>query len=1044
LKNKLRLRSIPTWRILPFFLSIIVLGSGLFLFFFLGHVKNAFSAANSDYQSNGSGNWNTANIWQKNSSSWATATTAPTSADGIITIRSGHTITITANVTADQIIINPGGTLILNSGVTLTLANGTGNDLDVSGVFKNAGTVTISSGATIVYQNGGTYQHNYTSTAGTIPIGTWNTGSICEIKGFTTNTTMPSGMNQAFDTFKWNCTSQSADINFLGALTSFTGDFQVVSTGANQLLFSNNSLNFALTGDLIINGGILTVNNGSGKTTTFNQTGNVSITGGAFIFVSGTSSVGTFNLTGNYTQTGGSFDFASGAWAMGTMNTSGNFTHSGGTLTASGILVLGKTVFNNTGTQSYTASGNTVSGNVDYVVNSGAILNMGTSSMFGRNFTLNSGGSLGIGSPDGITTSASLGNIQVSGTRSYNTGANYIYNGTGNQVTGNGLPSSINTLTVNNGNILSLTNSVSIAGTLTFQSGKIKTGNNEVNIINTSTSSISGYTNLLYVSGNLRRSISASGAYSFPVGTDTYSELMTVTLTGVTGVTSLLSNFTIVNTNDTINGMSVDVNSTPMTEMLDYGYWSLIPNSSLTGGSYAVQLSETGHSNTLSPTTIIGLLSRTGSTAQWSAIGAYSAGTVSSNTITSQVSTMNNFYQFGIAIGEFPSFSNPTLKSGTAGQVGAIYLFPNIMKGIDAWVEIKNIAGGATLSSIDNTGSGYNASFQPFVSYPANSNGYVEWKFMFKKAGTSTDTTIKKMIITGVDLDGSSNSASDWTEEFVSATPPSSYLLDPATILTVDMSNNLYTATSSTYQSGNIDTAHHESMFQVNYYNVNNILYRTGAINHSPSSSTRQSSIIFKGFYFAGGVVTLPIKLMYFNAKMIKQKVKLTWETAAEINNDYFTIERSEDGINFNRLFTKRGAGNSTIPKFYEMTDENPLPDQAYYRLKQTDYDGKFTYSNIRTVNNKTSLNESEIVIQSISPNPFQSDLQINFNVKSKGTVKISLINNEGKLLENNKVPVDEGSAHYNFEKTDLLKPGTYFIIVEQNGERQTKKVIKN
>ncbi|MBK6398444.1 MAG: hypothetical protein IPF75_09295 [Bacteroidetes bacterium] len=73
---------------------------------------------------------------------------------------SGHTVTITGNLTADQIVVNSGGTLVQNS-VTLTLNNGTGTDLNVSGTFRNGGTVSINSSAVIAYQSGGKYQHNF-------------------------------------------------------------------------------------------------------------------------------------------------------------------------------------------------------------------------------------------------------------------------------------------------------------------------------------------------------------------------------------------------------------------------------------------------------------------------------------------------------------------------------------------------------------------------------------------------------------------------------------------------------------------------------------------------------------------------------------------------------------------------------------------------------------------------------------------------------------------------------------------------------------------
>jgi len=73
--------------------------------------------------------------------------------------------------------------------------------------------------------------------------------------------------------------------------------------------------------------------------------------------------------------------------------------------------------------------------------------------------------------------------------------------------------------------------------------------------------------------------------------------------------------------------------------------------------------------------------------------------------------------------------------------------------------------------------------------------------------------------------------------------------------------------------------------------------------------------------------------------------VRCEWSTASEINNDYFTIERSTEGIHFDSLLSVKGAGNSTTRLFYSADDDHPLNGNSYYRLKQTNYDGSFSYS---------------------------------------------------------------------------------------------------
>ncbi len=92
----------------------------------------------------------------------------------------------------------------------------------------------------------------------------------------------------------------------------------------------------------------------------------------------------------------------------------------------------------------------------------------------------------------------------------------------------------------------------------------------------------------------------------------------------------------------------------------------------------------------------------------------------------------------------------------------------------------------------------------------------------------------------------------------------------------------------------------------------------------------------------------LPIELTRFNAEREGEYVNLTWITATERNNDYFTIEQSVNGFDFVVVGYMNGAGNSSSPLAYKLIDSSPeLEKVSYYRLKQTDFDGQYAYSNI-------------------------------------------------------------------------------------------------
>jgi hypothetical protein len=102
--------------------------------------------------------------------------------------------------------------------------------------------------------------------------------------------------------------------------------------------------------------------------------------------------------------------------------------------------------------------------------------------------------------------------------------------------------------------------------------------------------------------------------------------------------------------------------------------------------------------------------------------------------------------------------------------------------------------------------------------------------------------------------------------------------------------------------------------------------------------------------------IALPIELLYFNC--VKSDLisnKLNWSTASENNNDYFSIEKTTDGINFHTISNVDGAGNSYSNINYEYEDYDISEGITYYRLKQTDFDGKYQHSPIISVDNRSN-----------------------------------------------------------------------------------------
>jgi hypothetical protein len=165
----------------------------------------------------------------------------------------------------------------------------------------------------------------------------------------------------------------------------------------------------------------------------------------------------------------------------------------------------------------------------------------------------------------------------------------------------------------------------------------------------------------------------------------------------------------------------------------------------------------------------------------------------------------------------------------------------------------------------------------------------------------------------------------------------------------------------------------------------------------------------------------LPITLLNFTAEKNGESVLLKWTTASETNNDYFEIEKSADGINFRVVAKIKGAGSSSQLVDYSYEDSNPFTGTSYYRLKQVDFDGRFTYSSIRVVHfNGTT-------VFSISPNPSKASFVIQ---SAKGGV-FELLDATGKVLRSYTISSTQQTIH------QTLAAGMYFVREKQSGAIQ-------
>jgi autotransporter-associated beta strand protein len=539
------------------------------------------------FRSIASGKWNSLSTWQEsvdNGATWFTATTIPSNSDDAITIRNGNTVTITNNVATDQTTIDNGGQITVSTGASLTVADGAGTDLTVNGYLLNQGAVSQS--GSITFNSGSTYQHDIDG--GTIPSATWDANSTCLITGISYST--PSGLAQSFGNFTWNCTGQSTDLSLAGNLTTVNGNLTISNTGSSSSLRLLNSSNAANTlniaGNFIQTGGILYI---YGTSTSY--------TGGSEIVNIG----GSFNLSGGTLNINGrSSDYG----ASGIINVNGNFTLSGGTLTETGVGAADINFSGNT-TQVFNKSAGTIANTINFSILSGATVDFGTSVLDGTlaTFTLNSEGTIITANTAGISKSGTnSGSIQVRGSRTYSTGANYVYNGTAGQATGNGWTKA-NNLTIIGGSTKTLTANSTLNGTLTIDNGNTLSNNtitlNGDIIVTASNNNPNGA--IINSDVSLSSSITINVTDSSP----TYDLTINGDISGSNGLTKTGNGTILLNGNN-----SYSSTTTISAGTVSLGNTNAIANSApvtMNGGTLAAGYSETAGTLTLTDNSTIAM-----------------------------------------------------------------------------------------------------------------------------------------------------------------------------------------------------------------------------------------------------------------------------------------------------------------------------------------------------------------------------------------------------------------------------------------------------
>lgn len=178
----------------------------------------------------------------------------------------------------------------------------------------------------------------------------------------------------------------------------------------------------------------------------------------------------------------------------------------------------------------------------------------------------------------------------------------------------------------------------------------------------------------------------------------------------------------------------------------------------------------------------------------------------------------------------------------------------------------------------------------------------------------------------------------------------------------------------------------------------------------------------------------LPVELMRFDAHLKGEYAVLDWETASELNNDRFEIERAFNNADFKTIGTVKGHGDSNIPVVYQYTDRLEAAGTYYYRLKQVDYNDTTSYSNIVAVYFQSNARLM------VYPNPAQDWITVRTgDVKTE--IRLQVFSTAGHLLLEKRL--EPSAEHHQIDVRDLPK-GTYFVSLYGHERLMTQQFVKH
>jgi Secretion system C-terminal sorting domain len=382
-------------------------------------------------------------------------------------------------------------------------------------------------------------------------------------------------------------------------------------------------------------------------------------------------------------------------------------------------------------------------------------------------------------------------------------------------------------------------------------------------------------------------------------------------------------------------------------------------------------------------------------------------------------------------------FTKPVLESGTDLAEGAVYRFADVRPGVDALVEVKKFHGGVTLWSIDESWTGFDEAFQPFIHCPPGTDGYVEFEINFVQAGTTNLVKQTEVPITPVDIDGGLYNDLFEQDQIKVENGYVDYDLLGAKLDLKVQGGGWFRAKDKTGVAlAGIDTTDKQAMFTVVNANVDQVRIKMGAANSdSYSDDVRYRSVYFKKFAYTSAYSLLSASsLKNFNGYAKTNQVNLQWTLTASNQLKTIVVEKSTSSNGFEAIAAIEGSEVNT----YNYTDNAPTAVN-YYRLKMVSFNGKVEYSNVLVFKTSVSAKESFKVY----PTVVSENATVSVAAATKEQTSVQLVDLSGRSVYQQAVTLQAGNNTFTIDGLNSLPKGTYVAVLKTGTVLNTQKIIK-